>query len=294
MNLHLPELMHGLDRKPIMMAYAMSPPREVDRKDRERAALVGRLLPQMHKAQKFIFDSGQDRDEETTSAIRDTALNMLEAGFFHMPFPLCWIEDPFDDDPTTTTRNFYLVTEDEKTIRVRLIQRFRGMQQDDLEPEERVNLSDGPTTILHKEEAIIDLENPSDAFTVPGGAIPELVRYSLGEAVYAVKKFVVTLATEQAETERVKRNGTRGASSDKRTRSYDYSVVRIPLDHPERGERGSGSGGRARRRALVRGYMWGKFTRPLDQQRWIKPFWRGSKDAGERDPASRFYVVGSA
>jgi hypothetical protein len=31
---------------------------------------------------------------------------------------------------------------------------------------------------------------------------------------------------------------------------------------------------------LVRGYVYGKNTRPLAEQRWVKPYWRGDKELG--------------
>ena len=46
-------------------------------------------------ARKCLFDSGSDQGDKAF-AVRDTALEMVEAGLFRMPAPAVWIGDPFE------------------------------------------------------------------------------------------------------------------------------------------------------------------------------------------------------
>lgn len=73
MKLKLPLIMHIMEStKPIMFASRPFLEQIVHARDRERRAFVGKNLPLLHKSQKFIFDSGADRDMETVMAIRET------------------------------------------------------------------------------------------------------------------------------------------------------------------------------------------------------------------------------
>jgi hypothetical protein len=272
-KLHLPEILHHMEKKPLVFTPAIGDPFIADAKDKRRNRFLTFLTERMHKATKFIFDSGSDQDGETVSAVRETSVNMLEAGFFHLPFPVIWIEDPFEDTPdvgftfnkTTEMRNYYLATEDEDTITVFLIQRL---------PME-------PRFMVHMAPLVIDLKEASDLFRLGGidqQPGPILVQ-TYGEAIYALKKFLVVLATEDLVRENVEGKPWK-ASLPKLHRQYPFSVVRVPLERSGAGEALVGADGRKRRRGLVRGYMWGRNTRPLEEQRWIKPHWRGSQELG--------------
>ena len=107
-----------------------------------------------------------------------------------------------------------------------------------------------------------------------------LAAKTIGEAIFATKKFVVTLATEQAIREHVDvPGGPRAQAAAARARRYPYTIIRVPTYVPETaGE--SGKPGTPRRCHLVRGYVWGKNTRPKEEQRWIAPFWRGDAALG--------------
>ena len=136
----------------------------------------------------------------------------------------------------------------------------------------------------------IDLAQSRHTFALNGVEIPLTVAEPLacperfhvkrkcGEAVYALKKFLVTLATRQAITECVDRK--KSAGLPKRFRDYPHTIIRVPLDETS-GHTDPRAAGPKRRKHLVRGCTWGKNTRPLEERRWIAPFFRGSAELGE-------------
>lgn len=281
LRLHLPEVMHALAHKPILVMPPTAIPFVCEPAHPERRALVNRLLPLMDRAQKYIFDSGSDQDEDTVAAVRLTATNMMEAGLFHQPHPVMWIEDPFDDDPTNEMRNYLLAIEQGTLIRIFFVQRF-GVQRANIPA--GIRAKNIPQFLLHNFHYTIDLANPEDRFLVEGiDHCDENYMQIAGEAVYSYKKMIVTLNIEKLELERVKVGKTKGHwNGDPRTKPYDHTIVRVPFEtRPTRTANGEPSGDPApRRRTMVAGYQWGKHTRPRDQQRWIKPFYRGDASVG--------------
>jgi hypothetical protein len=99
----------------------------------------------------------------------------------------------------------------------------------------------------------------------------------------------VTLATEQADREDVAGKPFR-KRWPKQNRQYQHTIVRVPLDTTEPRESEARGPSGTRRKHLVRGYMWGKNTRPQAEWRWIRPFWRGSAEVGIVERSH--YVVG--
>ena len=270
MKLHVADVLHILDQKPVMVCTGVIGTEEVvEHRDPRRERFLRNVIPTIHKAQKFIFDSGQDQDDRTVSAVRETAVNMIEADMFHLPHPIMWIEDPFGDDPNSIDRNFYLVTETPENIMVQFFQRFRS------------GVKGMPTLAVHLHPMLIDLKTPSDLFQTPTATeIDDLNAKVLGEAIYSVKKLLVSLATENIVLERVRRENER-TGGDFRRRTYPHSIVRIPLEASGGGAMdGIGGTGAKRRKHLVRGFMWGRNTRPPAEQRWIKPYWRGDNEIG--------------
>lgn len=289
MRLHLPEAMHQFEKKRLLFAPADGLPFVADKSDKGRRALVEKWLPMMHKAQKFVFDSGSDRDEQTTQAVRTTAVDMMAMGLFHLPYPIVWIEDPFDRDPDET-RNYYLAEEKRDAITFWLFQRHGATAQDPATGE-LIPLSPAmPRYVIHPNAMVIDLREPKDTFQVIGAIDPHPVqRTTYGEAAYALKKFLVTLATKQAVRETVP-GGDTGAHVAKQSRKYPFTVVRVPLDPPGAGTaRGPGA---PRRAHLVRGHVWGKLARPKAEWRWIEPYWRGEGEP-ERAPPRDHYEIKS-
>jgi hypothetical protein len=108
-------------------------------------------------------------------------------------------------------------------------------------------------------------------------------------ATLMLRKFLVTLSAsntvrERGETRhrvvRFGRDPTSRREKDFKTVVYSYTHVRQPDDDalPFDGVH------RHRKRHLVRGYTWGRHTRPPEEQRWIAPFWRGRGEvAVQRD-----------
>src|SRR3954453_20117081 len=110
MRLHLPEFLRHLNARP-MTFLAEHGVRSLPPGDKNRRVIASTFRPMLHQAGKFIFDSGADADGDTTQAIKETALPMLEGGRFNLPYQTTWIEHPFETDPTGAHRNYYLAYE---------------------------------------------------------------------------------------------------------------------------------------------------------------------------------------
>jgi hypothetical protein len=95
MKLHAAKFLRHLSDRP-MTFLAEHGIRSLPPKHRNRRSITATVRPMIHNAGKFIFDSGADADGDTTQAVKDTALAMLEDGRFHLPYPTTWIEDPFE------------------------------------------------------------------------------------------------------------------------------------------------------------------------------------------------------
>ena len=99
MRLQCADILHILRNKPIVISMPNGHPAVFPASSKVRRQLLAPLLPLIHQAEKIIFDSGSDQDADTTTAIRDTSVNMLEANLFHQPFKTIWVEDPYEDNP---------------------------------------------------------------------------------------------------------------------------------------------------------------------------------------------------
>lgn len=288
MKLHLPEILRHLDSKPMGLFFAGGQVVLSHPKDKQREQKFRPLIGKLHRAEKFIFDSGMDQDPETTTAVRETAVAMMELGLFHLPAPLIWIEDPFDSDkdPEGKNRFYYLCEEAPEGISVVAMQTTDPAfpELEGLLPAVAHKL---PTYTVFGSIMFIDLRTPSDGFTMLGATVcPPEIKHLAGAVVYSVKKFIVTLAAQQTVRERVEPPRVRGSNSGPR-RGYAHTVVRVPTYIPEPGA-GEARGPQGKRRmSLVSGYVWGKNTRPLDEQRWIAPFWRGDASLGLVAPKTR-------
>lgn len=288
-KLQCAEIIHTLRYKSIMICGAPDGAPEVyEASNKFRQRLVAPLVPLIHRSQKFIFDSGSDQDERTTTAVRETAVNMIEAGLFHQPFPDMWIEDPYEDNPDNQ-RNFYLASEKDKKIK---IWSFAKLDLDFLGRNSKIDGKRVAALCLNLYPLIIDLEQPKDAFLVDGPEhISILYSKILGETVYSYKKLIVTLNTENLNIDKIRiPTGKKSWDGNPRTRPYDHSIVRVPVETFHEGNVGvlNSSEGKPRRKHLVRGFVWGKHTRPKEEQRWIKPHWRGDADVEIKE---RHYVV---
>lgn len=276
MRLLCADILHTLRHKPIMIALPPSgEPYYADVTDPLREKIVLPLLGHIHQSQKFIFDSGSDQDERTTLAVRETTVNMIEAGLFHLPHPIIWVEDPYEENPEHY-RNFYLAMETSTQIEIWFFAKL---------PMGNANLQGKriPSVYVHPMALVIDLEKASDMFMVSKvDHVTPLYSKILGEAVYAFKKLLVTLNAQSLSIDKVSARKDRG--SGPRNRSYDHSIVRIPLDTPtttssSHPSEAASDSSIKRRKHLVRGFVWGKNTRPTEQQHWVRPYWRGNETA---------------
>jgi hypothetical protein len=291
MKLHLPDIIRHLRDEPLGIIFMEGEAFIVTPKERGRNLITASLQADMHKAEKYIFDSGNDSDPETTSAVRETAIAMLEFKIFHLPAPVIWIEDPFysEVDKAGTHRRYYLCREEPNGIRIAMLQNIDPVVVQHLPAEARKRM---PRYTMTGNPCFIDFEVPDDKFSCLGaqGATAEMAKLA-AETVYAFKKFIVTLAAQQTVKERVEPTRVRGAAAGPR-REYAHTIVRVPTYIPEpSGDTGATQGPGRRRMGLVSGYVWGKNTRPLDEQRWIAPFWRGNAALGLAPPRVR--VVGA-
>jgi hypothetical protein len=104
--------------------------------------------------------------------------------------------------------------------------------------------------------------------------------------MYASTKFLVTLATTNHIQEREPGKPFKPRIPQK-FREYPHVIIRVPDYAAARGSKSDGDSSGARRRMhLVEGYVWGRNTRPRDEQRFIFPHWRGDQSIGviERAP----------
>jgi hypothetical protein len=238
--------------------------------------LVPDWVPLIQKAERYLFETYGDVDEDTVKAISDTAHEMIEYGLFHLPHPVIWLEDPWPDDwvdratggaewpggrpPHGSGAQVYLLQELPDRITWTLIVAT---------PNEHI-----------PGKRFYNFHIEANSIPLDASKLPTDWRSEIGSTNFAIKQFVVTLATEQAVVER-KISGGYGSSVPKTRRNLDYTDVRIVIPG-ERGEPGTGPEGHhgKRRLHLVAGYMWGKHTRPRDEQRWTAPFWRGDRALG--------------
>lgn len=272
MRLHCSEILHMLRHKPILLSMPNGEPVLTPVTASIRRKLLMPLLPLIHQAEKIIFDSGSDQDARTITAVRDTSTNMVEAGLFHQPHRVVWVEDPYEDN-AENHRNCYLAIETDTGITLHFFSRMK----------EIIGLG-LPELVWHPYPLVIPLNEVTDQFVIRGvETVSPLYAKVLGEAVYAYKKLIVTLASTNPVVERITTGGRR---DDTRYRVYDHRIVRIPLDRPDSGKPqpvASGSSAPPRRRHLVRGFVWGKNTRPVEQQHWVKPYWRGEQERGTKE-----------
>ena len=290
MKLDVSMLVEHLENRGIMVAVPDTYPVELGPDAKLRQVLNSKVIKHIESAEKYIFDSGSDRDIESTNAVRSTSTAMMEGKLFHLPSKVIWIEDPFDVDDQSEKhiftgcdiRNYYLCIEENDQIYVWFFHSLPPGHGDS----GKVRFS------MFALPIVLDLAEPSDKFGILGLDREPLPIYikGLGEAIYSVKKFIVTLATKDSVRERVRAKPQK-ARIPKKFREYDHTIIRVPYDRVESEALGLGGSGRKRRRHLVPGYWWGKNTRPIDEQRFIYPYWRGSQEIGIIDPAHRHHVV---
>lgn len=230
---------------------------------------------EMAETQAFIFDSGQDNPPEEIQAFQETAAELESEDLFHLPFPTIWIEDYFSDTPNGT-RVCYLCHECKEGIACWSVV---------INPEEDHMHVLGVFLWLRDQHMFGYRIPPEASARWPEEERRIYQRSSM--ATLMLQKFIGTLAAsntvrERGETKRREvlkgRNPTSKRGKDFKTVIYPYTHVGPPIDDTVPAD---ASGHQPRRRHLVRGYTWGKTTRPKDQQRRILPYWRGQGEVTE-------------
>ena len=223
-------------------------------------------------SQKFIYNTGSDDDEKSDN-VKSTAYAMMAQNRFRMPYPIVWMEDPFDDGIDVI--RFYLFREvSNNTIHISVADSLPT----------KIAVSPG-NAVLRTDKGAGEDEFQVRVVANIDDDMKRMAERTLREAGYALMKMVVVLNTKGTETEhKDKAKGLRAyaKSSKRRWRGCPYTIIREPLDTTSSIRLPNGS---VPRKHFVRGYQWGRHTRPPDEQKWIEPYWRGSEDKGlyERD-----------
>jgi hypothetical protein len=246
--------------------------------------------------QRFIFDSGEDNSKEEIKAFDDTTEELIAADLFHLPYPTVWIEDYFSRDPSGF-RYCYFCSEIDNQIIAWSVTYW---------PKDCKSAEDFSIPAFANRCSVLGVlvwdTKPSFGFRyyVPDNeaeADPSRTVYKrISAATLMLEKFIATMAAsntvrEPGETKRRTARPGRDPMSrrekDFKTVIYGFTHVAPPADDTVPVEAG---GYRPRKRHLVRGYTWGRNTRPKEEQRWIAPFWRGR---GEVVAQRAFYEVRS-
>lgn len=262
-RLFLPEVLHVLDSEII--------PKSDD-------PLIRVLRARFEAAEKYVFESLGDLEEQTVKDIHETSEEMIDAGLLHLPFPRLWIEDPWPENVVKLLRSknlpegraMWYCEENDGQIDVWGI----DATPPEVEVVEMVRAGVLPRNRIarfykfHSRPLTIDLK--------PDRERPDWTT-SFDSPLHSIRQFIVTLATAQARIEHIP--GRRWKPKQPiRTREYAHRVLRI-APAPHEGGHGDGEGHK-RGLYFVSGYIWGKYTRPKEEQRWIAPQWRGDVKYG--------------
>lgn len=217
-------------------------------------------------------------------AVRETTLDMVEAGLFHLRFPQVWVEDVFFESDMLD-RYGYFLREYLDRITIRQFGRYRGgvlaiiggnrwklmageaiiplaQPTDDLsvDLDGRVEIVRATDLLVKHDMGYGAVERTADNFLINnlGVVLCRAHRYTLGEAVYALKKFIVTLNVKGTIHEQVDPRVRRRDHPKPVERPYPFTINRVPTDAvPVDGETplGGGRTGAPLRKHLVREYV---------------------------------------
>lgn len=247
------------------------------------------MIPFMERAQRYVFESYGDTDDAVSKAVHYTSEEMIDAGMFHLPFPVIWIEDPWSvEQMAAAWENAGVASEAARAIRAGALTQadIKGASHLHLCIEEFQRITMWSVTTL----PIRDPYTGKISIQYQFHGIPREIDLSpdrkpetdwlkwKGENVHCMKQLLVTLATKQAHTTKHEGHPWKKKQPIK-TRQYDFTTVEIRVAGQTQAEAMSQTG-RRRKLELVSGYIWGKHTRPKDDQRWIAPYWRGDEALG--------------
>jgi hypothetical protein len=284
MKLHAGHLIEHLQFKALLLTHPDRPPELLEPKDKRRPKLFGDLIKRIEAAPKYIFDSGNDKDPDQMDKVRKTATAMMDFDLFHLPFPSIWVEDPFIDNPDER-RYYYFMSENYQTRRI-TVHHFARM------PEFKETGEFTYVYTPYQFEKDLDITTDKWAWVGPDPSLHEGTVWwdafvqPFREAMYASTKFLVTLATTNHIAEKDPGRPFKQRIPHK-FREYPHVIIRVPEYVPtKKGEKTGDGTGAKRRMHLVAGYVYGKNTRPIEEQKLILPYWRGDQTIGviERAP----------
>ena len=215
------------------------------------------LAMEAGNAPKFIFESNDDYDDDSVKAIFETTQAMGEFGLLTLPYEAVLIEDPVCYEKLSKSILPKGMTQQFETTQYYLCRQM----QDHIEVI-------GFTRVCYP---VIGLDKFIFFLT------PRILQFDAldweqdrGTPIIAVREFLFALATKQSQRVSVPGRSP-GQAGDL---GYAYTIVTVSEVVTASGQRLAGNGPK-RRLHPVRGYIWGRNTRPLEEQRWIAPFYRG-------------------
>ncbi len=224
------------------------------------------------EAVKFIHESSGDLVDSQVQDIHATAEVMIDAGLFHLPFKSVWIEDPFPAQTAGREGRYFLYCV-EKANEIHI---YTVVGLPSKHPKRKRDYT------FYACPEVLSLS--PDRERLPWYTTKNTSKYSL-------MQFVINLATAQADVEKVAGKPWKRSQPIK-TRRYEHSVVRIILPGETRRSVDEAKGmGSKRKLHFVSGYIWGKNTRPTEEQRWIPPCWRGDASIGVVKPKHREVIL---
>lgn len=238
------------------------------------------MYKRMFEAPKFIFESVADTDAVFVKDIHETAEEMMDFGIFRLPSQYIWVEDPVNIDIMQDVPDNVKANMKEGGADVRM---FYFAEQE----EDRILMWGGRSCTLPDHRLQIEVHEDPTILDIRPGREYQPWTASLETAMIALKHLVVTLGTDEAEKRRV--TVSKGnAAKPLEKRHFEYTHIKIKPKAYLPGEEVpiSESTGKKRKLHFVRGYIWGRHTRPRPEQRWIKPQWRGDINLGWTQPKS--------
>jgi hypothetical protein len=239
-------------------------------------------LSMMAKCEKYVFES---INPDSVTAVEtpcmehplvQTALEMVEFGIFKLPFPFIWLEDPQDVDIIQNWPSH--AKEAMKAAGVHNTFCYLCWQ----EPERICfyAMEHGPMPKGYGNGERFLVKFYEDYNTINTSS-REALQKSLEENLHALiflLDFLVTASSSNADLREFKASYS-PPSAPPWARSHDHKILRVRLG-PNSATGAGTPTGRRKAQELVPGYIWGKHTRPKDEQRWINAYFRGDPALG--------------
>jgi hypothetical protein len=311
-----PVLIDHLRNKTIAVGLFQQDPKErhLKPRDEHRRGLFGVTISALMSADRYLYDSGNDTPVHALS-ITETALALIERDKFHLPRPVCIVEDYREETPSS--RLLMLLREHDDCITIDSWSTVPDLGE--MSPEQYKSLTKEQWQAITAKHHPVDyfvwcpirliIPFPSHSqfdgqmswgmwaehklwFENADTANESAVRH-FGAVAYAAKKFIVMLSSTGIVIEERRPKpilyGKNQREGVFRNRPYHY--IRVPFGYEvnEDGTRkrhasqADNADAAPRKAHWVRGHIWGRNVRPIDQQRWYSPYFRGGiPDANPR------------